>query len=181
MRPGAVGKVATGAVGALVAAGVVASCSSSPTPSSPPTTPVPSSSLTVPGPTPSPAETVAAGAHWRGLPASFGEAAAVHAAGVGWTTDDTLLYVVLWGSSSCPPVASSPATSRGHGAIAVVTDARRYAGRACTADLAPATTVVALPGGVAPGAAVSVLVDGQGPARLPAAKEGGAPVWVDAS
>jgi hypothetical protein len=180
-RPSGVGKFAAGLLGALVVAGALGDCSSSPTPASPPSTPVPTASLTFPGPAPSPTVTVVAGGHWRGLPASFGEPGAYHTAGVGWTSDDTLLYVVLWGSSSCPPVASSPATRTGDGAIAVVTDTGRYAGRACTADLGPATTVVALPGGVAPGAAVSVLVDGHGPARLPAAVDGDAPVWVDVS
>jgi hypothetical protein len=178
MRPGGWITV-TRAIGVAGLAGVLGACSS-PTPSSPPTTPVPSASLTVPGAAPSPAATLAAGAHWRGLPSSFGAPGAVHTAGVGWTSDDTLLYVVLWGSSSCPPVAVSPAARSGDGALAVVTDATRYRGKACTADLGPATTVVALPSGVVPGASVSVLVDGHGPVRLPAAGDSDAPVWVDA-
>lgn len=170
---------AAGAIGAGVLAGLLGGCSSSPTPSTPPSTPVPSSSLTVPGATPEPTSTLAAGAHWRGLPPSFDDPGTVRAAGVAWTSDDTLLYVVLWGSSTCPPVAS-PATRSGDASIAVVTDTARYRGKICTADLGPATTVVALPAEVTPGAALSVLVDGHGPARLPAAAEGGAPVWVDA-
>jgi hypothetical protein len=168
--------LAAGAIGAAALMGVLGACSSSPTPSSPPSTPVPSASLAVP----SPGATLAAGAHWRGLPSSFGEPGTVHGAGVGWTSDDTLLYVVLWGSSTCPPVAVSPATRSGDGAIAVVTDTARYRGKACTADLVPTTTVVALPTGAVPGAAVPVLVDGHGPAHLPAAAEGDAPVWIDA-
>jgi hypothetical protein len=163
------------ALGAAVLASVAA-CSS-PTPSSPPSTPVPTASLTVPGATPGP--TPVPGARLPGLPASFGEPGEVHAAGVGWTSDDTLLYVALWGSSSCPPVASSPATRTPDGGIAVVSE-DRYAGQACTADLAPSTTVVALPHGVEPGAALRVLVDGHGPVELPAAADGTAPVWVDA-
>ncbi|MFC8731370.1 hypothetical protein ACFT5B_02785 [Luteimicrobium sp. NPDC057192] len=177
MRKGRSGAVAA-TLGAVVLASLSA-CSSSPTPSSPPRTPVPTASLTVPGATPSPTSTLAGGAHWPGLPPSFGEPSGFHAAGVGWTADDALLYVVVAGSSSCPPVASSPATRTSDG-IAVVVEKDRYAGQACTADMAPTTTVVALPDGVAPGAAVSVVIDGRGPVTLPAAADGDGPVWVDA-
>jgi len=176
MRTGRTVVVAALGVAVLASFG---GCSSSPTPSSPPSTPVPTASLTAPGATPSPTRTLVGGAHWPGLPASFGEPSGFHSAGVGWTSDDALLYVVVAGSSSCPPVASSPATRTAAG-IAVVVEKDRYAGQACTADMAPTTTVVALPDGVTPGAAVSVVVDGHGPVELPAATEGTAPVWVDA-
>ncbi|MGC5168110.1 hypothetical protein [Luteimicrobium sp. DT211] len=167
--------VLVGSLGVAVL-GALAACSSSPTPSAPPSAPVPSASLEVPTPT----HSLAAGAHWRGVPASFGEPDVVGSAGVGWTPDDGLLYVVLWGSSSCPPVAMSPTTRTADGAVAVVTDERRYAGKICTADMVPSTTVVALPDGSRPGAAVPVLVDGRGPVTLPAAADDPGPVWVDA-
>jgi hypothetical protein len=62
----------------------------------------------------------------------------------GWTGLPATLVLLTYGSSSCPPqIADASVTAPGR---ITVTEAALPADRACTADMAPRTTVVEVPG-----------------------------------
>jgi hypothetical protein len=64
-------------------------------------------------------------------------------AGASRTTDPSLIYVITFGSSTCPMIAGPDAVATGASAVEITFPEATAA--ACTADLVPATTVVALP------------------------------------
>jgi hypothetical protein len=92
------------------------------------------------------------GATGAGLPPGA-QTGSMGGPGAGWTEQDGLLYVVTYGSSSCPTVADSPAEYSG--ARLVVTLKSPSSG-SCTMDLAATTTVVAVPDAVDESAPVRV-------------------------
>lgn len=73
--------------------------------------------------------------------------------GAGWAPDDGLLYVVTFGSSTCPVVAEPEATLAGSTltvAVGATSDGP------CTMDLVPTTSVVGVPDDVDEDAPVTV-------------------------
>jgi hypothetical protein len=128
-------------------------------------------------PTPSASDAAAleltAGSSTIGLPAELGTAPTDSAAGAARTTDDGLIAVVTFGSSTCPQVPESPATGT-DGAVTVTfptpTDGP------CTLDYVPATTVIALPDGVRADSDLDVTIGDLGSVTLPAGSTEA--VWV---
>lgn len=84
-----------------------------------------------------------AGSSVVGLPAGVAEPPAGAVAGASRTSDPGLVYVITFGSSTCPMVADPEALATG--ATAVEITFPEPAGGACAADYVPATSVVALP------------------------------------
>lgn len=120
---------------------------------------------------------LSAGSTVVGLPEAIGDQPADAAAGAARTSDDTLVYVVTFGSSTCPAVADATATSTGENAVEITFPEPDDG--ACTADYVPATTVVALPDDVDPDQDLSVTVGTWGEVTLPAGSQDA--VWAAAS
>ena len=116
-----------------------------------------------------------AGSSVIGLPAEFGTGSLDAAAGAARTSDDGLIAIVTYGSSTCPQVPDTPAT--GSDSAVTVTFPEPTDGP-CTMDYVPATTVVALPEGVADGD-LTVTIGEIGTVTLPAGST--EPVWVPGS
>lgn len=127
-----------------------------------------------PTPTPAPTLELAAGSSIVGLPEEVAAPPVDAAAGAARTTDDALLYVVTFGSSTCPAVPDPTATAAGDGAVSVTFP--EPGDGACTMDYVPATSVVALPDGIAPDADLAVSIGDWGQVTLPAGSV--EPVWV---
>jgi hypothetical protein len=117
-----------------------------------------------------------AGSSALDLPPGAGEQPADAAAGAARTSDDTLLYVVTFGSSTCPQVAD--ATAEAAGADAVEVTFPEPGDGPCTADFVPSTTVVALPDSVDPGSDLTVTIGTWGVVTLPAGSQD--VVWATA-
>lgn len=117
-----------------------------------------------------------AGSTIVGLPESLGTYPADTSIGAARTPDDTLIYVVAFGSSTCPMVADPTAQVAGDGAVTLTFPEPGVAGRPCAADFVPATTVVALPDEVDPEADLTVTIGTMGEVVLPAGSE--ATVWA---
>jgi hypothetical protein len=76
---------------------------------------------------------------------------------VGWAPSGRI-SVVTMGSSSCPNL---PATVDAEGPHHLIIKTKQHAtGQACTADLGPTTSTVALPSGIDPSRPLRVEVDG---------------------
>jgi hypothetical protein len=121
---------------------------------------------------------LAAGAAGRGLPDGV-EGTMDSPAGAGWSPETGLLYVVTFGSSSCPTLAEAQAAEDGE-AVAV-TLVPPPANVACTMDYAPTTTVVAVPDGSDTGEPLTVTLGDKGDVEVqPRATEGapGEMAWV---
>jgi hypothetical protein len=99
-----------------------------------------------------------AGAVGSGIPGDATPPESDGAPGAGWTADDGLLYVVTFGSSTCPIVAEPEATLTEGSVEVTFSDAPEGP---CTMDLVPTTSVVQVPDGVDESAPISVLM-GQG-------------------
>ncbi|QAY70227.1 hypothetical protein [Xylanimonas protaetiae] len=130
--------------------------------------------------TPAPAGGLAPGDSQRGLPAALGPPGPGPAAraGVVWSAQAGVLYVVTWGSSSCPTLAAA-ATGDADGVT--VTFVPLPADAACTADLGPTTSAVAVPEGADDGADLTVTLDSLGTVVVPpreAAGVTGPPSWL---
>lgn len=110
--------------------------------------------------------TLTAGSFVVGLPDDLAAPPTDASAGAARTTDPTLLYVVTFGSSTCPSIADPTATSTGEGAIEITFPEPEDG--ICTQDYVPATTVVALPDGVEGAGDLSVGIGQWGQATLPA-------------
>lgn len=148
--------------------------------------PAPGTATTAPGPaasgTPtssaSPGDVAQVGVGVVGIPATWDPAPSGATAGVGWSSDDTHLDVVLFGSSSCPETAVSPATSAGAGKV-TVTVAEHASDGPCTANYGPATTVVEVPSEVDATQPLEVTVQGKGGGTVTVPAFGaGVPQWV---
>lgn len=118
-----------------------------------PSSPTPTASSPAPRP-PIDDVTLAAGAVGDGLPAGTEEPDATGVPGAGWTAEDGLLYVVTYGSSTCPLVAEPDATVSASGSV-VVTFVP-LPDSPCTMDLVPTTSVVEVPSEVDAAAPVAV-------------------------
>lgn len=136
----------------------------------------PGSTVTAtPDPDEAPTLDLTAGSSVIGLPSEFGTGSLDAAAGAARTSDDSLIAVVTYGSSTCPQVPDTPAT--GSGSAVTVTFPEPTDGP-CTMDYVPATTVVALPDGVSDGD-LTVTIGEIGTVTLPAGST--EPVWVPGS
>lgn len=117
---------------------------------------------------------LSAGASIVGLPENIGHQPVDASAGAARTTDDMLIYVVTFGSSTCPMVADPTATVTGSDTVEVTFPEPGEG--ACTNDYVPATSVVALPDDVDPEADLTVTVGVWGEVTLPAGSTDA--VWV---
>lgn len=99
-----------------------------------------------------------------GLPSELGTPPADAVAGVARTSDDALIAVVTFGSSTCPQVADARAT--GVGDQVTVTFPTPEDGP-CTLDYVPATSVVELPAGTDAEAELTVIIGDWGSVTLP--------------
>lgn len=107
-----------------------------------------------------------AGSTVVGLPDGFGPQPTDAQAGAARSADDTLIYVVTFGSSTCPAVPDDTAEQTGDGAVTVTFP--EPGDGPCTMDYVPATTVVALPDDADPAADLDVTVGESGTVTLPA-------------
>lgn len=102
--------------------------------------------------------------------------------GAAWTAEDGYLYVVTFGSSTCPTVAEGEATLEG--SDVVVTFEKVEDDKPCTMDMRGWTTVVKAPEGVDESADVTVKLDEAGSVVLTpraAAGQVGEAAWVEQS
>jgi hypothetical protein len=98
------------------------------------------------------------------------------AAGIAWTEEPGLLYVITFGSSTCPVVAEPQATGDADGVtVSFVPLADDVA---CTADYVPTTTVVGLPDSIGEDVDLAVTLEGIGSATVPARSVAGTEVLV---
>jgi len=104
-----------------------------------------SAAPTAPAPSGSPLA-LTAGSSVVGLPERVAAPPAGAVAGAARTTDPSLIYVITFGSSTCPMVADPTAVATGAaGSAAVEITFPEPTAGACTADYVPATSVVAVP------------------------------------
>ncbi|QGQ20715.1 hypothetical protein GC089_17890 [Cellulomonas sp. JZ18] len=76
--------------------------------------------------------------------------------------DPRRIRVVTWGSSTCPTLPDQVVWDEAAQVLRVtLTDATAYGDRACTADIAPTTSVVALPEGSPDATSLTVEVAGE--------------------
>lgn len=116
-----------------------------------------------------------AGASVVGLPDGVTAPPVGAVAGASRTTDPSLIYVVTFGSSTCPMVADPEAVATGAADVgAVEITFPEPTAAACTADYVPATTVVALPD--ASSGDLQVVLGPAGDVTLPAGST--EPQWV---
>lgn len=116
-----------------------------------------------------------AGASVVGLPEGVTAPPVGAVAGASRTTDPSLIYVVTFGSSTCPMIADPDAVATGAtdaGAVEITFPEPTAA--ACTADYVPATSVVALPD--ASSGDLQVVLGPAGDVTLPAGSTD--PQWV---
>lgn len=111
----------------------------------------------------------------QGLPAGVSEAPESATAGASWSEDGSELYVVTFGSSSCPLVAQSVQEST-DGALEVTLV--ETGGAVCTMDYTPTTTTVSDLGEVDPSAEHEVTLGELGALTLPAASDSVSMTWV---
>lgn len=101
----------------------------------------------------------------RGLPSGVEDAPADTAAGVGWNEAGDALYVVTFGSSSCPLVPQAVEQSGGGLEITLAA----AGGAVCTMDIVPTYATVAPPSGVASDAPVTAILGDLGQVTVPPA------------
>lgn len=104
-----------------------------------------------------------------GLPDGLGPQAGDAQAGVARTADPGLLYVITFGSSTCPAVPDDAAEDAGAGAVTITFP--EPGDGPCTMDYVPATTVVGLPDGVGADGDLAVTVGTLGQVTLPAGSD----------
>lgn len=132
---------------------------------------------------------IAAGNSGRGLPPGL-EGSTDSTAGVAWSPEPGLLYVVTNGSSSCPTFAEPEATIGSGGRSAGVDAADGVLtvtflpadNGICTMDFVPTTTVVEVPAEADTGKPVPVQLDDKGKVELQPRSADGEPgpvAWLD--
>ncbi|MBE7698763.1 hypothetical protein H9623_00385 [Oerskovia sp. Sa1BUA8] len=145
------------------------------------TTPADDSSETAQTPIDAADLPIEAGANGIELPAGI-DAPTNGGTGAAWTAEDGYLYVVTFGSSTCPRIADGEATL--DGSDVVVTFEELDASKPCTMDLRAWTTVVQAPEGVDESADVTVRLGEDGTVVLAprsAAGQVGEAAWVTQS
>jgi hypothetical protein len=122
--------------------------------------------------------TLEAGAHGMGLPEGV-DGQMEGGTGAAWSAEPGLLYVVTYGSSTCPVLAEADASVEG--SDVVVTFVEVPADAVCTMDLVPATSVVGAPDDVDRVGETSVVLGDHGTVVVPPAADGvtGEAAWVE--
>lgn len=118
-----------------------------------------------------PRDTPTPGAGGLGLPGDDTTTDENSALGAGWTGTGTDLYVVTYGSSTCPRLAEPEAELDGS---TVVVTFRAETDRPCTMDYVPSTSVVGVPDSIDPTSPVTVEFSGIGVVQVPPLGESGA-------
>jgi hypothetical protein len=123
--------------------------------------------------------TIEAGATGKGLPSGV-DGPTEGGTGAAWSAEQGLLYVITYGSSTCPLVAEPDATVQGTEVVVTFVEIPEDA--VCTMDLVPATSVVAVPDDVDASAEVTAVLGDQGSVVVPPAVDGatGEVAWVEA-
>jgi hypothetical protein len=121
---------------------------------------------TAPGPTPL---ALVAGASAPGLPDAATSPETDAAAGAARTDQDGLVYVVTFGSSTCPDVPDPEAEAGDDGSVRVTFP--EPGDGVCTQDYVPTTSVVGLPADVDPTADLRVDLGSRGEVTLPAGSQ----------
>lgn len=121
---------------------------------------------------------VVAGAHGMGLPPGV-DAPTEGGTGAAWSAEPGLLFVVTYGSSTCPVLAEDEAAVQG--GDVVVTFVEIAPDTPCTMDYVPATSVVGVPDDVEASGEVSVVLGDRGTVVVPPAADGttGESAWVE--
>lgn len=111
-----------------------------------------------------------------GLPTGVSGAPEDAVAGIGWSPDASELYVTVWGSTSCPIIATSFESTDSEITLELV----QVSGAVCTQDSTPTTTT--LPGPAVPESSIeaTATIGDLGQATLPAAADPIAYAWVSA-
>lgn len=120
----------------------------------------------------------AAGAVGLGVPSSAVPPDDSGSPGAGWTAADGLLYVVTFGSSTCPLLTEPDATESG-GTVTVAFVP--LPDGPCTMDFVPTTSVVQVPSSVDQSAPVPVDLGGAGTVTVeprPSSDEAGPIAWA---
>lgn len=111
----------------------------------------------------------------QGLPPGVSEQTPDTPGGAGWSVDGTELYVVTFGSSSCPTVANEITVVEG---ASLAVELIETGGAVCTADYSPTTSTVAVPDGI-DNAVPQVLTIGElGEVTVPPATGGVVVAWL---
>ena len=120
---------------------------------------------------------VEAGAQGKGLPPGV-DAPTEGGTGAAWSAEPGLLFVVTFGSSTCPVLAEPDASVQG--SDVVVTFDEVPADAVCTMDYVPVTSVVEVPDDVDASSDVSVVLGDRGTVVVPPAADGatGGSAWV---
>jgi hypothetical protein len=103
----------------------------------------------------------------EGVPGSMDSSA-----GAAWSPEAGLVYVVTYGSSSCPSIAEAEATA---GDAGVTVTLLPPAAEMCTMDWAPTTTVVAVPAGTDETVPLTVVLGEHGTVEVPPRAAAGQP------
>lgn len=125
---------------------------------------------------------IEAGASGRGLPDGVDQPES-SAGGVAWSGDGAYLFVMTFGSSTCPMLGDG-ATAEG---ATVTVTFEPVSDGPCTMDYVPFTSVVAVPDSVDPMGAVTVELGDLGTLEVPPltekadAADAGEPVWLPAA
>lgn len=122
--------------------------------------------------------TVEAGAQGKGLGPGI-DAPTEGGTGAAWSAEPGLLFVVTYGSSTCPVLAEPDAEVEGGDVVVTFVDIP--ADTPCTMDYVPSTSVVAVPDDVDPSGEVSVVLGTFGTVVVPPAADGatGGSAWVE--
>ncbi|HEY7988480.1 MAG TPA: hypothetical protein VIE19_04620 [Lapillicoccus sp.] len=134
------------AVAMLVLAGTLSACGASAAPGAAPTS-APAGSVSGSTPTVS---------HTKGLPPAVTPTDTAGASLVGWSGPG-LMYLVTYGSGSCPKLPTSVAVAQGN-RLTIVT--APSSDGPCTMDFGPTTSAVDVPPGIDDTKPVEVTVDG---------------------
>ena len=97
--------------------------------------------------------------HVRGLPPSVTQVAPESTKPVAAWAGPNQIYVVAYGSGSCPNLPTTVDADR-HNGVVVKTHEQTFGAAACTADLGPTTSTVNLPRGIDDTKPVLVDIDG---------------------
>lgn len=182
-------RVAAALAGGLLVPAVLTACAEPTDPGAPSTPTEDTVSPTEDTPTPIEPSTpasdwagveLAPGVVVRGLPDGV-EGTQDSPAGAAWSPAERLLYVITYGSSSCPTTTHPEAAV--DGGTVVVTLVPPPADAICTMDYAPTTSVVGVPDGADSGEAVTVQLGDAGTVEVaprPAPDEPGPAAWVPA-
>jgi hypothetical protein len=97
--------------------------------------------------------------HSQGLPPSITPSRFASTTPIAAWARKHQIYVVVWGSGSCPHLPTTVYADR-HNDLTVKTTEQSFGADACTADLGPTTSIVNLPTGIDLSKPLRVTIDG---------------------